>query len=286
MINKEVKTIITTDGSIDLSDELLEKYNITQIIPIYTTIGGKMYKSSKELSNKEMYKLVDEYDELPKTAAPTPLEFKALFDKLTAEGWQIVHIGLGSNFSSAFNNARLMALEYENVYVADSNNLSTGIGLLVIKAAILAKEGYSAKEIYDIITELSEKVELSFVVDTLLYLKKGGRCSALEYLGTSILKLKVCLELKDGLLKPGKKYRGSIERCAKLYLKERLENRDDFDTERAFITHNMENKEFVEEMVEYVKSLNIFKELLVTDIGITVGTHSGPNTLGIVFLRK
>lgn len=285
-MDKKIITVITTDGSTDLSEELLKEYGVTEIIPIYTTIGGKMYKNTKELSNFDMYKLVEQYDELPKTAAPTPMEYKEFFDRITADGKQVVHIGLGSNFSSAFNNARLVAMEYDNVYVADSNNLSTGIGLLVLRAAELAKDGYSAKEIYEKITQLSEKVELSFIVDTLLYLQKGGRCSALELFGSSLLKIKICMELEDGILHPAKKYRGSIERCVKSYVKERFENRNDLDPGRLFVTHTMENKGFAEEIAEMIKEMNIFKEVIVIDIGLTVGTHCGPNTLGAVFLRK
>ena len=172
------------------------------------------------------------------------------------------------------------------MYVVDSRNLSTGIALLVLDAAERAEKGEDPKEIAALMLETAKKVEASFVIDTLFYLQKGGRCSTLAALGANLLKLKPCIEVKDGKMGVGKKYRGKIDNCIAQYVRERLQGRDDLRRNRIFITHSGCAPEIVENVKAIIKECGGFDEVLETYAGCTVSSHCGPNTLGVLFVRK
>ncbi len=217
----------------------------------------------------------------PPSMFPTMSEIRGAFSKFDA----VIHIDISAEFSACFQNAT-MAAGIPNVYAVDSRNLSTGSGHVVIEAAKMARSGMDAKEIVKKLEELTARVEASFVIDKLDYLKKGGRCSSLAALGANLLNLKPCIEVKDGAMHVGKKYKGSFEKSLKKYVRERLEGRTDIDTERIFVTHSGCEPEVVRSVREAVGEYMAFDEIIVTRAGCTISSHCGPNTLGILFIRK
>ncbi len=277
---------LTADSSVDLTPELLEKYQI-KTIPFLVTVGDKSYLDGIEINPELLYQKIKETGVMPKTAAITMADYEDLFKSLTEGGNEVIHFNISSGFSCAHQNALIAAEEVEGVYVVDSRNLSTGTALLVLKAYDMIKEGKTAKEIYEEITKLTENVEASFVLDTLEYLHKGGRCSGVAALGANILKLRPCIEVKEGKMGVGKKYRGKIEDCFYSYVRERLEGRDDLDLERIFITQSGSVSDEVQDKIEeIILSIAPFKEVLRTTAGCTISAHCGPGTMGILFIRK
>ncbi len=278
------KIIITADSTCDLSDELIQKHNI-KIAPLYVVIDGKALKDSEQASPDDIYRYFDEKGEVAKTSAVSVDDYQNFFTPLVTDGFTVIHFNISLGFSSCYQNAVIAANELENVYPVDSKNLSTGIGLLVLKAAELAESGVPVREILRIINKTVDLVESSFVIDTLTYLHKGGRCSTLAKLGANLLKLKPCIEVKDGLMHVGKKFRGSYVRCIKEYINLRLSGRDDIDKSRIFITHTRCSDEIVTTAKSEVQKYG-FDEILETTAGCAITSHCGPNTLGILFIKK
>lgn len=281
-----MKVKIISDSTCDLSKELIEKYSIA-IVPLYVVLNDDTKRDGIEVTPDDIYKYVDENGKLPTTSAANLGDFLDVFKYWREQGFEIVHFNISSEFSSSYHNACIAAEEVGGVYVVDSRNLSTGQGLAVLHGAEMAQNGKSAKEIQEECTALTSKIEASFVVDSIDYLYKGGRCSALAAFGANLLKLKPCIEVADGKMHPGKKYRGHISRVMQSYVQERLSGRDDIDKHRIFITHTKCSAEDVEAVRN--KILEIcpdFKEILETTAGCTVTTHCGPNTLGVLFIRK
>ena len=277
--------VITSDSTSDLSSELRQRYNIN-ILPLGVTLGGKVYKDGVDITPDDIYAHHDKTGELPKTTAANVDEFYNFFKKFADEGKTVIHFDISSQMSSTFNNARIAAEELQNVYVIDSANLSTGIGLLVIAAAEMVNEGLEAEEIVAKINDMVPKVDASFVIDNLEYLYKGGRCSALAAFGANMLKLKPCIEVKNGAMGVSKKYRGRYADVLKTYVSERLGDGSDIDNSRVFVTHAGCDEEVVKQVVEQVKESGIFKEVFLTRAGCTVSSHCGANTLGVLFIRK
>ena len=277
--------VITSDSTSDLSSELRQRYNIN-ILPLGVTLGGKVYKDGVDITPDDIYAHHDKTGELPKTTAANVDEFYNFFKKFADEGKTVIHFDISSGMSSTFNNARIAAEEFENIYVIDSANLSTGIGLLVVAAAEMVNEGLEAEEIVAKINDMVPKVDASFVIDNLEYLYKGGRCSALAAFGANMLKLKPCIEVKNGAMGVGKKYRGRYADVLKTYVSERLGDGSDIDNSRVFVTHAGCDEEVVKQVVEQVKEAGNFKEVFLTRAGCTVSSHCGANTLGVLFIRK
>lgn len=277
--------VITGDSTCDLSPELRQRYNI-DILPLGVTLGGKVYKDGVDITPDDIYAHHDKTGELPKTTAANVDEFYNFFKKFADEGKSVIHFDISSGMSSTFNNARIAAEEFENIYVIDSANLSTGIGLLVVAAAEMVNEGLEAEEIVAKINDMVPKVDASFVIDNLEYLYKGGRCSALAAFGANMLKLKPCIEVKNGAMGVSKKYRGRYADVLKTYVSERLGDGSDIDNSRVFVTHAGCDEEVVKQVVEQVKEAGIFKEVFLTRAGCTVSSHCGANTLGVLFIRK
>ena len=198
----------------------------------------------------------------------------------------MLHIDISADFSCCYQNARLAAAEYDNVYVVDSRNLSTGHGLVVLEAARLAESGMAPAEIVRRLNELTARVRASFILDRLDYMKKGGRCSSVAVLGANLLRLRPCIQVKDGKMGVEKKYRGSFEKCVRDYITDRLAGRNDLDLRRVFITHSGVSREVEQLAVETVRSLQPFEEICVTRAGCTVSSHCGPGTLGVLFIEK
>lgn len=279
------KIIISSDSTCDLSAELREKYGI-KTIPLGITLGTTVYRDGEDITPDDVYAHHAKTGELPKTTASNVGECIDYFTELKKEGDAIIHFSISSTMSSTFNNTRMAALEFDDVYVIDSANLSTGSGLLVIAAAEMAQSGMEASAIVEKLEELKSCVDASFVIDSLEYLHKGGRCSALAMMGANLLKLKPCIEVKNGSMGVGKKYRGVYGRVLSEYVDERLQNVDDIDTKRVFVTHAGCDQEIVNAVLEQVKAKGIFDEVLLTRAGCTVSSHCGANTLGVLFIRK
>ena len=277
---------ILSDSTCDLSKELVERYDLG-IIPLYVRLGEKEYLDGVNITPEELYKWSDEHGETPKTAAPSIEDISKYLDPNSSDEYIIFTIS--SSMSASFNNVRLAAEDLEmsdRVYVIDSANLSTGIGLQVLYAAELAKAGKSAKEIVQEIENTKSKVRASFVVDTLVYLHRGGRCSGLAALLGTALKLHPRIAVADGAMHPEKKYRGSSKRFVLDYVKDMEADLKNARPERVFITHSGCDREIVESVRDYLSSLGIFNEILETRAGGVVSSHCGPGTLGVLFIDR
>ena len=279
------KIIISSDSTCDLSPELKERYDI-RIIPLGVTLSDKVYRDGIDINPDDIYEHHAKTGELPKTTAANVGECMDYFADLTKDGDAVIHFTISSTMSSTYSNCCIAAAEFENVYVIDTKNLSTGGGLLVISAAEMAKSGMEAADIVAELEKLVPCVDASFVIDSLEYLHKGGRCSALAMLGANLLKLKPCIEVKSGVMGVGKKYRGVYGRVLTEYVAERLQNTDDIDTSRVFVTHAGCDPEIVESVLNQVKDTGLFKAVFLTRAGCTVSSHCGANTLGVLFIRK
>ena len=276
---------ISSDSTCDLSQELVDRYNI-HILPMGVTLGDKMYRDGMDITPDQIYAHHEKTGQLPKTSAINIAESADFFAELTKDGSAVIHFTISSSMSATYNNARIAAEDFEDVYVVDAKNLSTGSGLLVLAAAEMAQEGMEAKEIAQKVSELADCVDASFVVDNLEYLAKGGRCSAIAAFGANLLQLKPCISVKNGAMGVGKKYRGKFEKTLINYVADRLACAEDIDLNRVFVTHAGCDPDIVESVVNAVKGTLPFKEVLVTRAGCTVSSHCGANTLGVLFIRK
>ncbi len=276
---------IISDSTCDLSPELLERYDIA-ITPLCVIKDGKEFHDGVDITPADIFAHVDGGGELCSTAAVSQFEYTQMFTRYAKEYDEVVQINIGSNFSCCYQNACLAAQEFDNVFVVDSENLSTGQGLLVVAAAKLAQQGVSGIEIAERVRALVPKVEASFLIDRLDYMRKGGRCSTVAALGANLLKLKPCIEVREGKMSVCKKYRGSFEKCIRQYVKERLDGRTDIAGDLAFITHPACQKNVVDAAMEEAARYGAFDEVIETHAGCTVSCHCGPDTLGILFVRK
>ena len=277
---------IFSDSTCDLSKELLDRYEIG-IIPLFVRLGDVEFLDGVNITPEALYKWSDEHNDTPKTAAPSIEDVSKIFDPDSTDEYIVFTIS--SSMSACFNNVRLAAesLEIEDrVHIIDSANLSTGIGLLVVKAAELAKEGKTASEIADEIEQLKDKVRASFVIDTLVYLHRGGRCSGLAALFGTALKLHPRIAVSGGAMHPEKKYRGNSHKYVMDYVKDMESDLKNARKDRVFITHSGCDKEIVEQVREYLLSLNHFDEILETRAGSVVSSHCGPGTLGVLFIAE
>lgn len=276
---------IISDSTCDLSPELLERYDIA-ITPLCVIKDGKEFHDGVDITPADIFAHVDGGGELCSTAAVSQFEYTEMFTRYAKEYDEVVQINIGSNFSCCYQNACLAAQEFDNVFVVDSGNLSTGQGLLVVAAAKLAQQGVSGIEIAERVRALVPKVEASFLIERLDYMRKGGRCSTVAALGANLLKLKPCIEVREGKMSVCKKYRGSFEKCIRQYVKERLDGRTDIAGDLAFITHPACQKNVVDAAMEEAARYGAFDEVIETRAGCTVSCHCGPDTLGILFVRK
>ncbi len=279
-----MKVKISADSTCDLSQELLEKYQVT-IAPLSVIIDGDSHKDGVDVTPENIFRAVD-LGKKVQTAAVNQFEYEELFGNLLKENDAVVHFCISREMSSCYSDACEAARKLGNVYVVDSRNLSTGIGLLVLEACELAAMGKSAEEIFNTIEARKEKVVTTFVVQDIGYLYRGGRCSGLEALGAKMLKIRPSIVVHDGKMSPGKKYRGSYEHYLKHYIRDVLKETEDVDYKRIFITHSPCEDGMAEFAADCVREYGHFREILDTTAGGTVCVHCGPNTLGILFMRK
>lgn len=281
----ENKVKITCDSSCDIGPELCERYSI-ELNHFTINLGDDSYTDGIDITPDDLYAYHDKTGKLPKTAAINVADHTEFFKKHSQSCQELIFFSISSKFSSSYQSAVIAAAEFDNVYVIDSENLSTGVGLLVLAAADMAEKGMSAADICSEIEKLKKNVNASFVIDSLEYLHKGGRCSALTALGANLLKLKPCIQVKDGSMDVYKKYRGRFEDVLQTYVSERLENKENICTNRIFITHAGCDENLVENIVNIVKNSIDCDEVFVTRAGSTVSVHCGKNTLGILFIQK
>lgn len=278
-----MKIAISAESTIDLSKELLEEYDI-KIIPFSVLLGEKSGLDGV-ITSKEIFAYVDKTGILPKTSAINEFQYDKYFDELLKDYDAIIHLSLSSKLSSACENARRIAKLKQNVYVIDSHSLSTGIALLTIYAAKLARKGLKPEEIVEKVEARIPYVQASFVIDTLEYLHKGGRCSGLTRFSAALLRIKPqIIVTPEGTMVPGKKYRGKITPCVEKYCQDTLQEFNTPDLSIAFVTHTEANEEMRAIAYKALKDRG-FKTIYDTTAGATISSHCGPATLGILYIN-
>mgnify|MGYP002674720267 FL=1 len=279
---------ITYDSTCDLTPQLLERFRI-RTIPLTIQSGERVFPDDGSYTSADLYDGYRKDGTLPKTSAISPEEFRSFFSAILDEGFDIVHIDISSDLSCTCQNAVMAAQELSDkgaIHVVDSRQLSTGGGLLALQGAKLRDDGMAASDIAAELRRLAPLSDTSFVLDTLEYMWKGGRCSGVTALGANMLKLKPSLEIRDGKLVVCKKYRGAMEKVYRQYVTERLADKAVVD-DWAFITHSGEvSEKTLQELTSLVRELAPFKEVFITQAGCTVSSHCGPGTLGVLFLRQ
>ncbi|MDR1564403.1 MAG: DegV family protein [Oscillospiraceae bacterium] len=276
---------ILVDSTCDIGEELIKKYNLA-VLPLPIFLGEEQFDDGVNITTDDLFKFVEKTGKLPRTVAPNAVAYSDFWQKWLDEGYDIVHFNIGAGFSVTHNAAVIAAEEYpDRVFPVDSKNLSSGIGLLVLRAAKLAEEGKSAAEIAKIMPEITNKVRSSFVLSTIEYLWKGGRCSGVAALGANLLKIKPCIEVVDGKMFPGKKYRGKMEDILASYVEAKLKDRKTIYLDHIFVTHSYTDDTMAEYIRDKVLELHPFKEVFVTKAGCSICTHCGRGTLGILFME-
>ncbi|WP_027430174.1 DegV family protein [Lachnospira multipara] len=279
---------IISDSTCDLSEELLNKYDI-DILPLHVVMGDKEYIDGVNISPDEIYVWSDEHKETPKTSAVGIGEAINLFRKYIDAGEEIIAFAISEDMSTTANVMRIAAEELEKedkIHVIDSMNLSTGVGHLVVEAAIMAKNGESAETIVNEIEKMRHRVRASFVIDTLVYLQRGGRCSSVAAIAGGLLKLHPKIIVENGKMIASKKYRGSIDSAILKYVADLEEELAKAKKDRVFITHSGCDKELIAKVREKLEALNRFDEILVTRAGSVISSHCGPGTLGVLFMEE
>jgi len=280
-----MKIKILSDSTCDLSKELLTENDIT-LVPLTVIKGDEQFKDGVTITPDVIFEHVANGGDLCSTSANSVGEYADLFEKFAGDYDGIILINIGSGFSSCYQNACIAAEDYPNVRVIDSQNLSTGQGLVVLEACRLAKEATDLDALAEELHAYTERVEASFLVDKLTYLVKGGRCSSAAALGANLLNLKPCIEVKGGKMTVGKKYRGNYAKCLAAYVKDRLADRDDLVGDILFVTKTPVTDECYAAVMEAVKEYGKFDTVYETNAGCTVSCHCGPATLGVLFVRK
>lgn len=282
-----MKIKITADSTCDLGNELAEKFGVG-ILPLSVILGDtKIYRDGIDLTPQDIFDFVAKTGKLPKTCATTVEEYAEYFGKLLEEYEAVIHFNISSKASSSYSNAVTAAARFAGkVDVVDSLALSSGQGLLVLKACELASGGRSPREIVSAVESLRPKVNTSFVPDSLDYLHKGGRCSLTSLIGAKVLRLHPMIEMRDGQLRPTKKYMGGMDRCLKNYVNDLAAEYPNYDKSRCFITHSSCEPEIVARVREQVSEKFSFDEISETVAGSVVTSHCGKGTLGVLFISE
>ena len=280
-----MKIKITSDSTCDLSPELVEQYGVG-IVPLQVTKAGKSYTDGVDITPADIFAHVAAGGERCSTAAVNIACYREVFAPLAAEYDAVIHVNIGSGFSSCYQNACMAARDFPNVYVVDSRNLSTGQGHIVLEACERARDCTDAAALAQDLQELAGRVEASFVLHRLDYMVKGGRCSMVAALGANLLKLRPCIEVRDGKMVVVKKYRGAYEKCLADYARDRLSGREDIVRDKLFITYTPVEPTELAAVRAVVKECGHFRRVMETHAGCTVSCHCGPGTLGVLFIRS
>lgn len=282
------KVIISADSTCDLGTELKNRLGI-DYFPYHINLEGKDYLDNVDITPPQLFDAYRRRKALPKTSAISVGEYLEYFKKFTDEGAEVVHVNLGSALSASYQNACIAARELGGVYPVDSQNLSTGSGLLVMKAVSLAREGLSAETVAEAVREMTPRSHASFVINTLEFLRAGGRCSALAAIGANILGIKPSIMVNNrdgGKMTVGKKYRGKYDRVLLSYVEDTLNRLPDYDDENVFITHSGTSDEYISAVKQYLEKNTSFKNIYVTNASCTISCHCGPDTLGVLYMTK
>lgn len=284
------KVILTVDSACDLTPDLRKRYNVAGNYPLHILYEEATYDDGVDIDPDEIFRRFYATGKLPKTAARNVEEYAESFRPFVEDGCEVIHVSLGSSLSCTHTNAKLAAEQFgDSVYVIDSQNLSTGIGLLVIEAAERIAKGMSAKEVYDEVNGLVSKSHASFILDTLKFLAAGGRCSAVAAFGANLLQIKPSIEVHNqegGSMGVSKKYRGKLDKCTLEYVRDQMDLYSDIRSERIFITHSGMYPEIVEYVRQDLKSMNKFAEIFETRASSVISSHCGPNCLGVLFMTE
>jgi len=277
-----MKIAVSVESTCDLSKELIEKYDIS-VVPFQITLGSETFKDG-ERTTQELFDYVDKTGTLPKTNAINEFEYTEYFEMLKKDHDAVVHVCLSSGLSSSCNNAIRAAKELKNVYVVDSLSLSTGIGLLAIYARELVNDGFAPQEIAEKVQARVNKLQVSFVIERLDYLYKGGRCNALSLLGANLLKIRPRIVVKEGKMGSDKKYRGAMDKVVCKYCADVLDEFDTPDLDKVFITYTTATPEMIAGAMTALKEAG-FNNIYETHAGCTIASHCGGNTLGILYFN-
>ena len=281
----ENKIKIVADSTCDLLPELIERYGI-EIIPLPVNLGDRPYLDGVDVFPQDLFDYTKSTGKLPTTSAPTPAYYEDFYRSWTQDGFSVVHFSISLAFTVTHNIARMAAENYPNVYPVDSRNISSGMGILAIRAAQMRDEGLSAAEIAERSRALTDKVQTSFVLDTLEYMYKGGRCTGVQALGANLLNLKPCIEVKDGAMGVTRKYRGNLGSVLEQFIENKLKDRTELDLSMVMITQCYTEPELLTRVTNKIKELQPFKEVIVNPTGCSVSVHCGPNTVGLIFMTK
>lgn len=282
---------ITCDSTCDLTESLYSNYGVT-VMPLGVVLGEDLRKDRVDVDPAAIFDYVGKTGVLPKTSAVSVNEYYETFKQFCLEGSAVIHINISSDFSSCYTNAVQAAsmvkeeIPDADIRVIDSRNLSSGSGHLVLLARELANSGLSAADIEDRLNKAKNRLDVSFVLQTLEYLQKGGRCPGVVAFGANLLKLRPEIEVREGKMGVAKKYRGSMEKSILDYVRGRLAGREDIDTKRIFITHSHVPQEIVDKVRAQISELQPFEGIIETYAGCTVSSHCGPNCLGVLFFTK
>lgn len=277
------KVIVTSDSTADLG-YLFEERNIP-VLPLEVLLGDRVGLDGAEIKPEDIYEFYNKTKTTPKTSAISPDRYYEFFKKYTDEGYEVVHFIISSDMSACYNNACSAAEKLEGVYPIDSMNLSTGMGLLVLYADDLAKEGYSGAEIAEKVNARREAVQASFVVDTMEFLHKGGRCSGVAAFFAGILKIKPCIHVKNGKMGVGKKYMANTAKAMIKYVDDTLAYYNNPDLKYVFVTHTSAPESVVATVKEKIKAVFPDANIYETIAGSTVTSHCGKGTLGVLYFN-
>ncbi len=280
------KIIISTDSTADLNESIVKSRNI-EVIPLYVRFEDQVFRDGVDINTNRLYDMVDELGYLPKTQAVSPGDFETHFKKFIDQGYEVVHISIGSKISASYQSAKIAVdlLETDKVHVIDSGNLSSGIGLLVLKAADFRAFGYSAKEISQKVTSLVPKVRSQFAIKTLDYLHKGGRASGLSAFVGSILQVKPIIKVENGKLDVYKKSIGKMSKALDIMIDDLVQLKDRIDKDYVFITHSIANNSY-QYMLEEVQNKVQVKNILEGHAGCVISSHCGKGTIGLLYIEQ
>lgn len=278
---------IIADSTCDLPKELIQKHNI-RIAPLGISLGDKILQDGVDITSREIFEYVESGNGICKTSAVNVAEYTEVYQEERPKCDAIIHFIISADMSSCYQNARIAAADFDNIFLVDSRNLSCAIGHLVLDAIELVEKGMAAEDIYREITARVPLLDSSFVIDTLSYLHKGGRCSTIQALASSVLKIKPSIVVAEGKMTVGKKYRGKLESVLRSYVTDKLSDKESIDTRRLFIANTLDKDNIA--LVDMIKSLATeilpFQEVYETIAGGTISCHCGPNTVGIFLIRN
>ena len=286
------KIVLSADTPCDVGEELKARYQVS-LYPLHIILDGKQYTDGLDITSAQLYEAWWKHKLLPRTAAINPEEYQSYFAAFLNQGYDVIHISLGSGISSSNANAQIAAdalKDKGNVYVIDSCSLSTGFGLLVCEAGERIKAGMPAKQVAKEVSALTQDTRASFILDTLEFMRAGGRCSSIAQIGATLMNLKPTIIVKNdrqGSMVVGKKYMGKLAPSLMKYVDDQLKDRTDLVLDRVFVTHSgMDDPAIIEKVVARIRELQPFQEVFVTQASCTISCHCGPNTLGVLFLTK